>query len=287
MSDTPVVVTCGHMQSALFVAAAAISLMTSQSVEPSRVVVLPTEVTGDAPSTVAAAFGEAAEAGVGKTGADAVGAAEGCTNGECAAEAAGAQGYVLHTTVEVVGSDYAITTRLSDASGKVVDEQSEPCEICNYEEAAEALQAMVEKAVAPIAVASAPPAPPVAPAPEPADESLDEAASTPRAGMSEKALGGIGFASLGVGIGALAGGVALLVLNERPVTSKCDGDQVDPQGDCELRYNTLGGGAGLAIGGAVGIGVGVGLLLLRRSRGQMGSGKLDVSASSGGLRVRF
>ena len=80
----------------------------------------------------------------------------------------------------------------------------------------------------------------------------------------------------------------LFVLNERPVKNNCEGPHIDADGDCEFRYNTLGGGAGLAIGGAVALGVGVGLLLLKRGGNSGGgSAKVDVSASRGGLRLRF
>ncbi len=277
----------GRMASASLVGLLSLSIVASVGATPSRVVVLPADVSGDAPATVATTFKDAAAAGVSAAGAETVAAPDGCTNDNCAREAAGPQGYVLSASIEVKGSDYAISTRLVDAGGNLVDEQSEPCEICTYEEAGEALQAMVNKAVSPVAEAAGPPAPPPPPGDAPPPPPDATPADSKKGGMSSKTLGGLGFAALGVGIGALAGGVALLVLNERPVKSQCEGAQVDADGDCELRYNTLGGGAGLAIGGAVGIGVGVGLLLLRRGRPDAGNGKVEVSASAGGVRLRF
>ncbi|MEM6990724.1 MAG: hypothetical protein AAF721_09510 [Myxococcota bacterium] len=268
------------MASALLVGLVTLSIAASQAA-PSRVVVLPPEVAGDAPANVATKFATAAEAAVGSAGAEVVPAPDGCKNDKCGAEAAGPQGYVLTTKIDARGSDYTIATRLVDAGGNVVDEQSEPCEICTYEEAAEALQAMAEKAVTPVAEVAAPPAPPP-PTPDPASS---EPAPEPRDGMSAKTLGSLGFAAVGVGAGALVGGVVLLVLNDRPVRSQCEGDQVDIDGDCELRYNTLGGGAGLAVAGAASIGVG--LLLLSKARGGSTKGRVDVSAAAGGLRLRF
>ena len=264
----------------------AIGVAALQLAAPSRVVVLPTSVEGDAPTTVAEKFDDASQAGIADAGAETVASPDGCGNETCAAEAAGPRGYVLATTVEVKGSDYTIKTRLVDGAGKVVDEQSEPCEICTYEEAAEALQEMVAKSVGPIAEAAPPPPPPTddaSPPPPPPSGTTES-----DGGPNPKVLNSLGIAATAVGAGAIVGGIVLFVLNERPVKNNCEGPHIDADGDCEFRYNTLGGGAGLAIGGAVTLGVGVGLLLLKRSRGGGdSSAKVDVSASRGGLRLRF
>lgn len=255
---------------------------------PSRVVVVPTTVSGDAPSTTAGKFDQAAGTAIAGAGAENASSPSGCANEKCASEAAGPGGYVLSTKVEVHGSDYVISTRLVDSAGTVVDEQSEPCEICSFDDASEALQEMVGKAVGPVAEAAPPPPPP-----PPSGDAVGAESSPPPppvddgGGMSPKTMGALGFAGIGVGVGALAGGVVMLVLNDRPVKSNCEGAQVDADGDCEFRYNTLGGGAGLAIGGAAALGVGIGLLILRKAKGGGGGGKVDVSASAGGFRLRF
>jgi hypothetical protein len=59
-----------------------------------------------------------------------------------------------------------------------------------------------------------------------------------------------GFASLVVGVASLAGGGALLGLDERPYRRHCSGADVDAQGDCRLRYDTLAGGIAATVTGA-------------------------------------
>ena len=266
----------------------AIGVAALQLAAPSRVVVLPTTVEGDAPTTVAKKFDDASSAAIGDAGAETVSTPDGCSNETCAAEAVGPGGYVLTSTVAVKGSDYTITTRVTDGAGKVIDEQTEPCEICTYEEAAETLQEMVAKSVGPIAEAAPPPPPPGDSNPPPPPPPTTAPATPNDGGPNPKVLGGVGIAATAVGAGAIVGGIVLFVLNERPVKNNCEGPHIDADGDCEFRYNTLGGGAGLAIGGAVALGVGVGLLLLKRGGNSGGgSAKVDVSASRGGLRLRF
>lgn len=79
-----------------------------------------------------------------------------------------------------------------------------------------------------------------------------------------KLFGGIGWAALAVGAGAVAGGATLMVLDERPITSDCSGANVDVDGKCRWRHATLEGGIGLFAGGAVLIGTGIALLVVAR-----------------------
>lgn len=104
--------------------------------------------------------------------------------------------------------------------------------------------------------------------------------------MSPGTTAAIGWAAIGVGAAALVGGIALLVLDENAVKSNCEGVHVDADGDCEFRYNTLGGGIGLTVAGVASAGAGVGLLLYSRKQKQ-GHGPADVALVPGGLRLRF
>ena len=280
-------VTLWSMLAALASGTVAMCIAATHAVAPSRVVIVPSKVEGDAPTTVSDTFDAAASAGVAAAGAEAARAPDGCATETCAMEAAGPNGYVVTTTAQARGSDYAISVRVLDGTGAVVEELSEPCEICTHEEAAQAVQALVQKLVAPVAEAAPPPPPPAEtepvttpdPGPDPSGE---------RRRMSDRTMGTLGFVGIGAGAAAIVGGVILFVVDERPVRTQCDGEQVDMDGECEFRYNTLGGGAALAITGALAVGAGVGLLLLRRGRPAPEQGKrADVAVSAGGVRVRF
>ncbi|MCX4245492.1 PEGA domain-containing protein [Paraliomyxa miuraensis] len=119
-----------------------------------------------------------------------------------------------------------------------------------------------------------------------ATQTVELALDRTAAGMSPKTTATIGWAAIGVGAAALVGGIALLVLDENPVRSNCDGVHVDADGDCEFRYDTLGGGIGLTVAGVASAGTGVGLLLYSRKQQQQ-RGPGDVALVPGGLRVRF
>jgi hypothetical protein len=81
--------------------------------------------------------------------------------------------------------------------------------------------------------------------------------------------GGVG---LGVGLALLGVGIALIVLEDRPIARDCEGDNVDPDGNCKWLYDSLAGGAAAtAIGGALTV-TGVTLLVVgtkRRSRTEL------------------
>jgi hypothetical protein len=80
-----------------------------------------------------------------------------------------------------------------------------------------------------------------------------------------KATGGAG---VGVGVALIGAGIALLVLNDRPIESRCTGENVDADNDCKYLHDTMAGGIGLTVGGAVVAGVGVGLLVWGMKRGK-------------------
>src|SRR5688572_4232277 len=72
-----------------------------------------------------------------------------------------------------------------------------------------------------------------------------------------------GWASLGVGIAAVGGGVAMTVLHDMPykLGGSCTGAQVDGDGDCQYLFNTKWYGLGLSLGGAALVTLGVAILI--------------------------
>jgi hypothetical protein len=103
-----------------------------------------------------------------------------------------------------------------------------------------------------------------------------------------------GWSSLGVGLGVLTGGITLLVIDERPVQSRCgDPMNIDVNGLCLYRYDTLAGGIGLAIGGGAAVIAGAVLVGLGYKRKQAkrkagGGGKQALVLPTGtGIAVHF
>ncbi len=91
----------------------------------------------------------------------------------------------------------------------------------------------------------------------------------------------LGWTGVGVAIPLVAGGVALLVMDERSYGPSCDG----LEGTCEFRFNTLGGGIVALVGGIAAGGAGATLLILdRRERGNV---EAWFGPGGGGVRGRF
>ena len=78
----------------------------------------------------------------------------------------------------------------------------------------------------------------------------------------------------------------MIRMDEKPVTSDCSGANIDFQGNCRWRYDTLEGGIGLVAGGALLIGTGVALLVVGRDKTPV-SPVARVTPTLGGLAVRF
>ncbi len=77
-----------------------------------------------------------------------------------------------------------------------------------------------------------------------------------------------GYVGLGLGGASLATGVTLLVLDERPAPGdRCTGANVDAQGTCRYRWNTLTPGLVFTVSGAVVVLASTALLIAMRSRG--------------------
>ena len=99
-----------------------------------------------------------------------------------------------------------------------------------------------------------------------------------------------GWVALGTGLGILGGGVTALVLDERPVKNRCaDPANIDINGLCLYRYDTLAAGIGLtaaggaaAIAGAVLVGLGY-----KRKKASDKPPVVSVLPVPGGLLLRF
>lgn len=100
---------------------------------------------------------------------------------------------------------------------------------------------------------------------------------------------GLGWTALVTGAGLAAGGVTLMVLDERPITSDCSGANVDIEGNCRWRHATLEAGVGLVAGGAVLIGTGIALVILgqRKSKSSKSSKSARVKPTWAGFALQF
>lgn len=93
------------------------------------------------------------------------------------------------------------------------------------------------------------------------------------------------IASLAVGGVGLISGATLLALNGRPYRRNCNGDNLDPNGLCRFRYETLGLGATLTVAGVLATGAGVALLVRDRKRSH--GPRVDVGVGPQSVTVRL
>ncbi|MCB9755237.1 MAG: PEGA domain-containing protein [Myxococcales bacterium] len=103
----------------------------------------------------------------------------------------------------------------------------------------------------------------------------------------------LGWTGVGLSVGALAGGAVMIALEERPITSDCDGANVDDLGNCKWRYKTLEGGIALVVTGVALAATGATLLVLDRKRrnetrdDRRASARVRTRLGAGGLELRF
>ncbi|MEZ4450916.1 MAG: PEGA domain-containing protein [Nannocystaceae bacterium] len=110
-------------------------------------------------------------------------------------------------------------------------------------------------------------------------------ADAPTEEPTRRRLAPAGWASIAVGVAAAGAGVGLVAIDERPITSDCEGENVDALGHCRWRYNTLAGGVVMAVVGVAAIGIGAALVAIDRRRGRAASSRSKVSLH--GLGFRF
>ena len=93
------------------------------------------------------------------------------------------------------------------------------------------------------------------------------------------------WAAVGVGAGLLISGFTLIGIDENPYKRDCSGENVDANGVCKFRYNTLGGGVALTVTGVALAAAGVTMLVLDNKRARPVS--VAVGPTYLGLRGRF
>jgi hypothetical protein len=114
----------------------------------------------------------------------------------------------------------------------------------------------------------------------------EESFELPRTGgLSPATMQIVGWSAVGVGAASLIGGIAMLVLDNNGVKSNCDGTNVDVEGDCAFRYDTLAGGVALTVVGAAAIAGGTTILVIGRRNGRRPAA--EVAWRGAGLRARF
>ncbi|MFV8750762.1 PEGA domain-containing protein [Nannocystaceae bacterium ST9] len=98
-----------------------------------------------------------------------------------------------------------------------------------------------------------------------------------------------GWASLGVGIAAIGGGVALTFMHDRPykLGGKCSGDNIDAQGDCKFLYNTKWEGLAVGLVGGALLTLGIAVLVTtakgKGKKGEAAMRRMKVSPSGVGI----
>lgn len=99
----------------------------------------------------------------------------------------------------------------------------------------------------------------------------------------------VGWASLGVGLAAAGTGVALVLIDEQPVSGRCTPENIDANGVCRFRHNTLGSGIGLLAGGGAALVAGAVLVGLgyKRKKQAGGGTTARVLPTGTGLIIRF
>lgn len=91
----------------------------------------------------------------------------------------------------------------------------------------------------------------------------------------------IGWVTLGLGVGSIGGGIALLAVHQR--ARSCSSDVVDVNGKCPDRLNTVAGGATLTSLGIIAVATSIALLVRSRAARPRGSARVVVH----GLGMRF
>jgi TolB-like protein len=86
-----------------------------------------------------------------------------------------------------------------------------------------------------------------------------------------------GWALLSIGGAAIVSGAVLIAIDERPYQRRCDGNDVDPLGNCRFTYDTLAGGIAALASGVVLAATGTGLAVAGRNRNERSSTRAAAS----------
>lgn len=118
-------------------------------------------------------------------------------------------------------------------------------------------------------------------------EPLGPVPADPPAGRQARRLAPIGWSAVGLGGAAFIGGAALVSLDERPIRRDCSGANVDGDGDCKWRHDTLAGGAALLVVGVASLVAGAVIVALDRRNRRSSAQRAEVRPHATGLVVRF
>jgi hypothetical protein len=334
------------------VAATTLLPMPAWAAAAPRAGVLPLDVEGKLPPNGAKELSAAFDKGLTDAGVTVVPAAElaasgvalaSCRDEACLQGLAGKTSatHFVRAAVRLEESDYVIAVDVIDgATGKVVHQASQTCELCGLSEAlavASTLAASLEPQLAvaatgTVSIQSTPEGAQVLVDGEPAGTTPlelalapgehtivlrrdgyvdDEHSVTVEAGATAEVaaelavaapvvvkdekpdrsalLRPLGWAALGVGIASLGAGIALLAVDEKPVEfTRCSGIDVDMEGNCRFRHDTLAGGVVMTIVGVVGITAGA-LLVARTSkkRGKGDERRARLRPTLRGMAIQF
>lgn len=94
-----------------------------------------------------------------------------------------------------------------------------------------------------------------------------------------------GGVALAAGLAAVGVGIPLVLIDEKPQKSRCDGDNVDIEGNCKYRYSTFEGGIAAISVGAAALAVGIALLVVASKRGK--ASRVAVMPTRNGVAFRF
>jgi hypothetical protein len=93
----------------------------------------------------------------------------------------------------------------------------------------------------------------------------------------------VGGTLLGVGLASMIGGIVMVAIDGREYRKRCDGSDVDVDGDCRFVYRLKWPGAAMVAAGAALAGVGITVLVVDRRRGK---GSVRAAITPQGVSVR-
>ncbi len=111
---------------------------------------------------------------------------------------------------------------------------------------------------------------------------LPDRAPAPKQQTAMRAAGGT---LLGLGLASIGAGIGLVVLDQNPQESRCDGQNVDIEGNCKYRYATLEGGIAAISVGAAALAAGIALVVVAHKRGR--ASRVAWMPTTNGIGLRF